>query len=50
MRPRAVAAARHQRPDPALQPEEALALVMRAKRKSARVQQVAAQLHAWSTG
>lgn len=32
------------------EPEEALALVMRAKHKGARVQEVAAQLRAWSTG
>ncbi|MFG2681307.1 type II toxin-antitoxin system death-on-curing family toxin [Streptomyces sp. NPDC048392] len=32
------------------EPEEALALVMRAKHKGARVQELAAQLRAWSTG
>jgi prophage maintenance system killer protein len=32
------------------EPEEALALVMRAKHKGARVQEVAAQLRGWSTG
>jgi death-on-curing protein len=32
------------------EPEEALALVMRAKHKGASVQEVAAQLRAWSTG
>jgi len=32
------------------EPEEALALVMRAKHKSARVQEIAAQLRSWSTG
>ncbi|MGW5732929.1 type II toxin-antitoxin system death-on-curing family toxin [Streptomyces sp. NPDC055261] len=32
------------------EPEEALALVMRAKHKGARVQEVAAQLRAWTTG
>ncbi|WP_158694517.1 hypothetical protein [Streptomyces canus] len=32
------------------EPEEALALVMRTKHKGARVQEVAAQLRAWSTG
>lgn len=32
------------------EPEEALALVMRAKHKGARVQEIAAQLRAWSTG
>jgi death-on-curing protein len=31
------------------EPEEALALVMRAKHKGARVQEIAAQLRAWST-
>ncbi|MER6162503.1 fic family toxin-antitoxin system, toxin component [Streptomyces sp. NPDC001868] len=31
------------------EPEEALALVMRAKHKGARVQEVAAQLRVWST-
>ncbi|MEU1077289.1 MULTISPECIES: fic family toxin-antitoxin system, toxin component [unclassified Streptomyces] len=31
-------------------PEESLALVMRAKHKGARVQEVATQLRAWSTG
>ncbi|MEU0947533.1 fic family toxin-antitoxin system, toxin component [Streptomyces canus] len=31
------------------EPEEALALVMRSKHKGARVQEVAAQLRAWST-
>ncbi|MET7353092.1 type II toxin-antitoxin system death-on-curing family toxin [Streptomyces mirabilis] len=31
------------------EPEEALALVMRAKHKGARVQEVAAQLRAWAT-
>ncbi|MFI7142497.1 type II toxin-antitoxin system death-on-curing family toxin [Streptomyces massasporeus] len=32
------------------EPEEALALVMRAKHKGARVQEIAAQLRGWSTG
>ncbi|MGW4517287.1 hypothetical protein ACWEO4_36135 [Streptomyces sp. NPDC004393] len=32
------------------EPEEALAVVMRAKHKGARVQEIAAQLRAWSTG
>ncbi len=32
------------------EPEEALTLVMRTKHKGARVQEVAAQLRAWSTG
>ncbi|MEU2556448.1 hypothetical protein ABZ589_33030 [Streptomyces sp. NPDC013313] len=32
------------------QPEEALAIVMRAKHEGARVQEVAAQLRAWSVG
>ncbi|MEU9309682.1 fic family toxin-antitoxin system, toxin component [Streptomyces sp. NPDC048256] len=32
------------------EPEEALALVMRAKHKGARVQEIAAQLRSWSTG
>ncbi|MEU5438739.1 fic family toxin-antitoxin system, toxin component [Streptomyces sp. NPDC020719] len=32
------------------EPEEALALVIRAKLKGARVQEVAAQLRAWSAG
>ncbi|MFE4631298.1 hypothetical protein [Streptomyces mirabilis] len=31
------------------EPEEALALVMRAKHKGARVQEVAAQLRVWAT-
>ncbi|MFE7077358.1 type II toxin-antitoxin system death-on-curing family toxin [Streptomyces sp. NPDC057620] len=32
------------------EPEEALTLVMRAKHKGAGVQEIAAQLRAWSTG
>ncbi|MFE9446080.1 hypothetical protein ACFYO2_45895 [Streptomyces sp. NPDC006602] len=32
------------------EPEEALALVMRAKHRGARVQEIAAQLRAWSIG
>ncbi|MFF3713118.1 hypothetical protein [Streptomyces phaeochromogenes] len=31
------------------EPEEALALVMRARHKGARVQELAAQLRAWTT-
>lgn len=34
---------------PHYEPEEALALVMRAKHKGAPVQEIAAQLRAWST-